>query len=418
MSVYRSNVIANYAAVLLSGLFGLLLMPVYARMLGHQQWGVVSLCLLIQNVLVIADLGLAQTMPRDVAQATVRGGRDGVAVVLSSYMQTYFSLALVLSLLGIVFIPIVVEQWFFDASAMPGMSGSARLAVLCAAVQLANSASLGYWSGSQQQAMVVRRTSMFLLIKHTMAIGGLMVVEPVAVIFMFCQLAGGAIEWLANMRLLKQEVGSTRPLQLGTRSRFALLRRNRAIVVSVVIGALVSQIDRIVLSREISASAFGVYAILLSLGLAFMQLQYPLMTAIYPRVALDSQRQLLLGNLKVIGGISVLPCLLVMLAAEPLISIYLREMVLPLGAMLAFRLILLSVALNAIYHVFHQYMVVANAGRWLVITNLVSLFVATVSILTQVNTMGLAAGGLAWFGASLTQVVSGLTWAFLRKREA
>jgi hypothetical protein len=100
-----------------------------------------------------------------------------------------------------------------------------------------------------------------------------------------------------------------------------------------------------------------------------------------------------------------------------LIPAYLARDPLPASAVCTFRWIVAAVGLNAIYHVFYQYMVVAAAGRWLIGTNLLAMLWVALVTWTQGAAWGMESGGVAWFGAAGVQLLSGLMWwAYDRKR--
>jgi O-antigen/teichoic acid export membrane protein len=412
---YRVDAVANYAVVLVSGLVSLCLLPVYARWLGEHAWGLLSLCMLVQSVVLILDMGLSQTMPRDVAQAG--GHRDRARDVFGEYLRAYIGLGVFVSIAGALLVNTIAPLWFNtsleDASTLPAFS----LAVIAGAIQLVNGVCVGYWNGSQQQALSAQRTAFFLLVRSAVIVATLLWVDRSVNAFMLCCVSCYLLELMSNLLRLRRSMGSLGYADASLRSGMRLLVRNRGIAISVLLGALVSQLDRIVLSGVIPSATFGIYALVLSLGLAFMQLQYPLMTALYPRVALDRQQRLLPGNLVKMALVCALPCLVAATLAPWLIPAYLARDPLPASAVCTFRWIVAAVGLNAIYHVFYQYMVVAAAGRWLIGTNLLAMLWVALVTWTQGAAWGMESGGVAWFGAAGVQLLSGLMWwAYDRKR--
>lgn len=411
---FKVNVAANYAAVAISGGVSLALMPMYSGLLGDRAWGMVSLCMLVQSIVMIFDMGLAQTMPRDVAQASASQAR--LDSVLGAYVRTYLLLACVISMVGLLATPWLVSLWFKDADSNVTMVWAAQLAVLCGATQLLNGACLGYWSGTQQQALAVRRTAMFLVARSILILTVLNWVDRSVTAFLSCMLVAYSVELLSNLNLLRRARTHVGWHHAVFKDGVKLMRRNSGVAVSVLLGALVSQMDRIVLSRSITASDFGVYTIVLMLGLAFMQLQYPLMTALYPRVALDHQRTMLAGNFLKMLVVCVMPCCVVAVVAGWVLPVYLGRQSWGADAILTFRWILAGVALNALYQVLYQYMVVEGAGRWLMVTNFMNLLWVFLITSALASEWGMLAGALAWFGCGVVQFVSGVLWWVVERR--
>lgn len=411
---FRIDVLANYAAVLVSGLVGLVLMPVYARLLGERCWGMASLCLLIQAIVMIFDMGMSQTLPRDVAQAG--GGVHLRQWTLGVHIRAYLLVSGLVSLAGLMVIPYVVAVWFKGVSQDEGMVQAGRLAVLWGGLQLFNGACIGFWSGLQQQALAVRRTTFFLLLRHSLTFCLLMTLGSSLMAFLWTGLMVALLESIANLRQVRRQEGSMGWSRTSFSDCKDLVVRNQGVAFSVLLGALVSQMDRIVLSRALPVADFGVYAMVLALGLAFMQLQYPLMTATYPRVALDRSMRLLPSSLGRMVVCAVLPCLLAGYLADVLLPSFLRRTDPGVEVTAAFRCLLVAVSLNALYHVFYQYMVVQGAGRWLVVSNAVMLVWVFLVMFCQVEAWGMMSGGVAWAGGAGLQLGSGLLWWFHNRR--
>lgn len=413
---FRVDVFANYAAVLIAGAAGLVLLPIYARLLGDRGWGMVSLCLLIQAIVMVFDMGMSQTLPRDVAKTM--GDVDRRQKTIGLHIRAYLLVSGFVSLAGLLVTPYLVSTWFRDVGRDDVMVQASRLAVLWGGLQLLNGACIGFWSGSQQQALAVRRTTLFLLLRHFLTFCLLTSLGPSLMTFLWSCLLVTLLEVICNLRQVFRKEGS-----IGwRRTSFAdckdLFIRNRSVAISLLIGTLVTQMDRIVLSRAMPAADFGLYVVVLALGLAFLQLQYPLMTALYPRVALDRRMRLLPSNLGRMVVCVVLPCLLAGCLADVLLSLFLHRPDPGMGAMVTFRWLLAAVSLNALYHVFYQYMVVGGAGRWLAVSNAVVLVWVFLVTFRQVEAWGMIAGGVAWAGGAGLQLGSGLIWWFFNRRSS
>lgn len=403
---FRVDLLANYVAVLISGGIGLLVMPLYARHLGDFAWGEVSLCLLIQSVTLVFDMGLSQMLPRDVAQA-LHAKRDRLTV-LGCYFRLYFLLAAALSSMGALCVPLVVSRWFNDSNQGADLILTGQVAVIWGALQLLNGAVTGFWSGSQMQAKAIRRATFFVVLRHSLTFVMLWQWGGGALAFFLVAASVAALELIANIVRIRREEGG---LGWG-RTTFSdcarVVRVNRSIALGVLLGALVSQADRIILSRAMPPEAFGVYAMVLLLGLAFFQIQYPFMTAVYPRVAVDRDMVLMRANLLRMFLCGVLPCLIAGWGANEILGLYLHRS--DENAVVTFRLVLLAVGVNAIYQVFHQYMVAGGAGRWLTASNLAMLVWVIFATHFRFDAWGMMSGGVAWAGAACLQLAFGLMW--------
>ena len=68
MTTVRTNILANLAGQGWSALLQLLLLPLYLHFLGVEAYGIVSLYVVLITSVQIFDLGLAQTLNRELAR--------------------------------------------------------------------------------------------------------------------------------------------------------------------------------------------------------------------------------------------------------------------------------------------------------------------------------------------------------------
>lgn len=404
----RADVLANYVSVILAGAATLLLMPVYARLMGAQAWGGLALCLAAQSLMQLWDLGLSQVVPRDVAQA--ENSPEQEAHVLHAYVRLYAGLGAAAVVSGLAAAQWLGPIWLPAMASDESLKTGVRLAVLCGVLQLLNGLPISYWNGSRRQIFAVKRTCSFLVLRGALNLAALMFLDAGVEMFMWASLCAIGAECFTNLRRFHRETGAFGVQRARAVSALRVLNKSRAISISILMGALVSQADKMTLPRGVSVEEFGAYAMTLALGLAFLQLQYPVMTAVYPRVAVDPDMKLLRRSVASLALVCGLPCLVAAAVAPWFLPIYVGEQGKGMPLVLTFDLILVSVGLNAIYHAFYQYMVSAGDGRWIAMANGLSLIWVFSATLLLANRLGMVAGGLAWAGVSLIQLFVALAW--------
>lgn len=402
-SAYRVDLLANYLWAFVAGMLGLFLMPLYARLLGFDQWGGVALGVLVQSMLAVLDAGLSQTMPRDVAAAKQGQDRPGY----TDYLAAYACLAGLTILVGGLGTPLLSHGWLSDLSLRKMSEDIVVLAASQIAVQMCNAANMGYWSGRQQQALAVRRSLFFTGLKHALSLSVVLWVDASARSYFLCMLAVSVVELTLNTRVVCRS--EPQPMRLTIAGVRAVFHSSRGVTFGVLLGMGVTQLDRLYFSHEFSAAQFGVYAMILSLGLAFMQLQYPIMQANMPRVVLDTELRLpgrILRHVLIVCGI---PSAVALVLADWLIGMWLGADVVPAYAVPMFRMLVVACLINAVYHVYYQYMVASNAAFWLSFINGVSFCVASV-LLAAFGDKGGLIGGVVWMAVSCVQLLVGWQW--------
>ena len=162
-----------------------------------------------------------------------------------------------------------------------------------------------------------------------------------------------------------------------------------------------------------NSEAFGVYAAVVTVGLYFLQPQYPITKALFPvlakKINLDPhtastamwQQVLLLAGL-------LAPLLLIAgLFTDQILKFYSVPEVYLENARWLFDGILLSVLINATYHGIYMRLVVEGRDRLIALINLSALVVALSILIGLGATMPFVAGALTWCSVSSVQLLGG-----------
>lgn len=406
------NIITNYLAVVWMGGLSLALIPLYFKRLGPDQWGVVAICMAIQGFLGLLDAGLGQIMPRDIAR--VAGDRGAVARVFRVFSRAYFGLGFIGLVLGQAGVHWLVVRWFNQGQGVAdGADLALRLVLVQFFFQFANNAHVGYWNGLQAQKQANFRQCAFGTARHASALALVYTWRADAIAYLMPFVFISAIEWWSNFRLVRRGLGDFVDGEVSIEELRTLAREAGWLAVGILIGMLVSQIDRIVLSRSVDMASYGRYVIVANLGLAFMQLQYPLMRAFFPRIVqmnvhrgFSSQWKLGLG----VFLLCVLPCGFVAVLAPWLLKFWLGDPQIVSEGVAPLRLIIGAVAVNAVYHLIYQHIIAKGQGWLVLLINLIALAIVTPMIIFSVHKYGIAAGGLAWMLGSIIQLGFGMLW--------
>jgi len=201
-----------------------------------------------------------------------------------------------------------------------------------------------------------------------------------------------------------------------------LLKEVSVLSGGILVGLLVSQLDRIILSRTVDVASFGVYTVVATLALAFLQLQAPVTRAFFPLIVRDIQHhgRVSAAHMKALlrGTIlsATLPALLACALAPTILELWLHDMsVVQLGTM-PLRLLLLAIALNSLYGCIYQVIIAKGQSHQVLQFNLISLMAATVTIYLWGMDGELVLGGIIWIAIALTQLLLGTIWLATAQR--
>jgi len=419
-SILRRNVLANYSATAWLGAVTLVSTPLYLRWLDHAQWGLIAACVTVQSMLVLLDIGMTQSMPR----AFARVARDPATLdrAFRAHARLYVGLASIVFVVGQVVAPFIARGWLARRGVDPEQGEWAlRLLLVQFLFQFSNNAHVGFWLGTERQVQASVRQCVFMTLRHGSALAVIGSGHPSAIAYLAPFAFWAAVECLANrhsvMRMLPPARAGAGPSfdELG-----AVLRSASVLTLAVGVGMVVSQADRLLLSTVLTIDDFGRYAASAALGIAFLQLQYPLVRAFMPRMvavqagdpaaATALQRPMAIALL--LG--CILPCALAGAFAGPLLHAWTGDATMAVDGRFVLQAILAAVALNGAYSVVYPLMLASGSDRAVLAINLVSLAAVGAFAAAAGSTATAATGGEIWLLSASVQCIGGATWLACR----
>ncbi|MES2632593.1 MAG: oligosaccharide flippase family protein [Pseudomonadota bacterium] len=286
MSVQR-NLVANYIAQAWTALMGLAFIPAYIHLLGMEAYGLIGFFALLQAWLLLLDMGMSFVLNREMARFSA-GAHDAQSI--RNLLRSVEYVALVVAAL----IALVVMQasgwlatgWLRAQTLAPGVVTEA-IAVMgfVVAARLVESLYHGAILGLQRQVWLAIANSMLVTLRWAGALGVLMWVDGSIRAFFLWQ---GAVSLLAivvfAVALYRQLPKAGRPATFSVESLRGLWRFAAGLVASTALALLLTQVDKILLSKLLSLESFGVYALAGVVATALLQLVTPVTQAYYPRL--------------------------------------------------------------------------------------------------------------------------------------
>lgn len=410
------NAASSFVALAWLSLLSLVTIPLYIRMLGVTEWGIVAACASLQILSNFIDAGFSQIVPRWAAQEADNPGR--LARYLTLFRRIYVALGLLLFVLLQVSAGYLSHHWFqVPADRAQALELAIRIVSFQLLFQFINNLHIGFWHGLQRQVLANTRVCAFGTLKHLGTLGVLALGPPEAWLYALSFATIALLEVTTNAITVRRSIGNS-PLD-AEHSHIALrplLKEVSVLSGGILVGLLVSQLDRIILSRTVDVESFGVYVVMATLALAFLQLQTPITRAYFPLLVKDIQTdgrvsrrhmtRLVAGTLLT----STLPALIACALVPQLLALWLREPeVVRLGSD-PLRLLLLAVAMNGLYGCIYQVIIAARQSHRVLQFNLLSLLMATVVILYLGSSHGLLLGGAIWIAIATTQLFLGISW--------
>ena len=285
-SVTARNLVANLFGSVWTALLSILFVPVYLRFLGAEAFGLVGLLAALQAVFGLLDLGLGATFNREMARLSA-GGSDGTRErdLLRTFEAVYLSLGAGVAIVVGLLASVIANRWVHAQHLEPAaITKSILLMGIVAACQLPFSLYQAGLLGRQQHVAVNVIAVSVTTVRTAGAVLLIWLVAPSIVLFFAWQALLMIAQVAATAVVLRR--GMPRAAQR-PRMRWPLLREtwgfSLAISGSAVLGVVLTQTDKMLLSGMLPLAQFGYYTLAGTVAAALWYAINPIATSYYPR---------------------------------------------------------------------------------------------------------------------------------------
>jgi len=284
----RRNIAANFAGRMWSALMALAFLPLYVRFLGIEAYGLIGVFISLTAMLSVFDMGLSTTLSRELARLSAQPGnemeaRDLVRTVELIYWGTGVLLGGGVALSA----PFIAHDWLnAQGVALQTMEQAIAIMGLAVALQWPNSLYAGGLMGLQRQVLLnaIRAGA------ATMQAGGavlvLWLVSPTIHAYFLWQILVAALHTAVVAAALWKSLPAA---AVGAVFRRNLLASNwrfaGGITGITVLVVILTQVDKVVLSKMLSLEMFGYYALAAAVAGALNFVSSPIFSALFPRFA-------------------------------------------------------------------------------------------------------------------------------------
>lgn len=279
----KKTLAVNLIGRVANGLLPFFFLPVYFRYLGPEAYGIYALLLSFQAILGFLDFGLASSVTRELARnAPVEGRATLLATFERSHLVVGVMMALLVSLIAAIHL-----QGGALAAAKQIQEPPVILWMSCAAFLMA-SWPLPFYSGALIGSELQIELNTINLVGGVMRYGGgWMLLSSTdlglsGVVGLQASVSLGAV--LLMRKLLVRRMGATKD---AFDFDVAVLKRHAPYAIKIfgvlLMGALLSQADKIFLSSLLGLKSFGYYAIAAALAAAVAVAVHPITSTFFPR---------------------------------------------------------------------------------------------------------------------------------------
>lgn len=421
----KQDILANYTGAAITIAAPLLALPWYLSLLGPQQFGLVGLATMFQALLGLIDTGISQALVGEFS-TRFHQGRQGTklcATLLSGFERIYWAVALLFG--GIMFLSAdwIATHWLYTDGVDPE---SALLAIYGASAmfmaQFPGAIYRSLFTGTQNHVTFNKILVSSMVARH---LGGVVILLlwPSLLSFFIWHtlviLADTLVRFKLAWRILTPE---------NFLHQWGVLKEIRSVgtsvtylSLSVVLGALTLQADKLILSHMAPVSELGYYVIAATIATGLLQAIYPLTQTLLPVAAQHStdpikikrtyQRLFMTIALAVLAGV-----ILFFLAGKLLLGLWLNSSESAQHVYPILSILLIGTGLNALYNIGYVHWLATKKIYRILTVNLLGIittFTATPFFIHLYGTPGAAFG---WIILNIIGLMLSLEWAFTNKK--
>jgi O-antigen/teichoic acid export membrane protein len=419
MPSLRSNITANLLGRGWAGLVSLLLLPLYLRYLGIEGYGLVGLQTSLVALFSVLDFGLSTAINRAFAASSAKLETVGeMRSTLTTLELVYWGLALAVGGATAAGSQFIATHWIRPDQLSPHTVQTAvALMGLTIACQWPGALYSGGLMGLEQQVVLNFLQGAMTLIRAVGALAVLALVSSTVEAFFLWQAVASLGQTLLTAALLRRRLPSSAGRNVFS---FRLLRRLTPFAAGMfgvsAAWVLLTQIDKVVLSRLLSLEAFGYYTVAATAASALFQLVAPVQSAVFPRFARLSstgdwtQLTRIYHASCQTAAVAVLPVAAIVAGfASTLLELWTRNSLVAQNGHLVLALLIVGNALNAMLYVPYALQVAAGRVSLVMLLNLSAAVLMVVLVVFLSARYGGSGAAAAWLVGNAALLIIGMS---------
>ena len=295
----KKNITANFAGSICQAIMGLVFVPLYIKFIGIESWGLIGIFATLQAIFGLLDIGLSSTLNREMARLSVLPGREQEMRNLVRTLEViYWGIAIFVGIIVVSLSPFIAHHWIKAGQLSPE---TIEQALLIMGFVIALQMPIGFYSGGlmglQRQVLLnVINVSMSTL-RGAGAVLILWLISPTIQAFFLWQIIISTINTFLLARFLWRRLPLGEKRAVFQKQLLKGIWRFAAGMSGIsVLAVILTQLDKIILSKMLSLEMFGYYTLASVVAMSLGRLFTPVFYSIYPRftqlVSLDDQEGL------------------------------------------------------------------------------------------------------------------------------
>lgn len=283
----KRNLIANYVGQGWTALMGLAFIPLYIRYLGMESYGIIGLYAILSAWLQLANMGITPALNREMARFSAGAhSPESIRDLLRSLETIAFALAILLG--GLVWLASgwLAADWLRAERLQQNQVASAIAVMgLVIATKFVEGLYQGAILGLQKQVWYNVAQAILATLRWAGAVAVLAWVSPTIQAYFFWQGAVSLVTLSVYLIAIYRWLPTpSRPAKFCMSAVHQIWRFAGGMMVTTFLALLLTQVDKILLSKLLTLEHFGYYTLAAVVSGALYQVVSPITQAFYPRL--------------------------------------------------------------------------------------------------------------------------------------
>lgn len=404
MSRLVTNSAANLVAQLLQPALSILLVPFYIHFLGVEAFGLIVFFTTLVTVLGIFTKSIASSLQREVAIRSQRPSGDDLARLILTFETAYFALGISLAVLVAVALPLFGEDWI-QSQYLPDNTIDRCTIVVALRLAVAFPASVYHaiFIGTERQVLGNMIYAGYVLASTILGAAVIYLYQSI-VAFYIVDLIAAVASTLVYRSAVERILGpAVRQARFHWQEIRNLLSFSAGIAWTSSVGVLVTQFDRIEISRTLNLWSLAIYGTAAAGGQLVSLVSGAFLTAAYPQMcqaALEKSHTTLSGmlarNARIVSVLAATLSLPLIAFAHEALEIWTMKPNVAAEALEVMQVYVAGSIMLALASTVYQAQTALGISRYGVYFNTAALlwFPATVWLL--VDRLGISGAAVAW----------------------
>jgi O-antigen/teichoic acid export membrane protein len=356
MSAVKKNILANFSGAFLTSIISIIFIPLYIKYLGIEAWGIIGIFTTIQSAVIILDLGLSASMTREISKYSILPNSE---VVMKNIVRTleiiYWIAAIIIIFIIVISSHFITYNWLNKGNIdQVIIQRSIILMGLAIGLQWPSSLYSGGLVGLQKHVLLNIINVSINLLRSVGVILILIYINSSVYAFFIWQALVSLLNSLTLYFFLWKNLPKTIIKATFEKELLSNIWKFATGMSGIsILALLLTQMDKVILSKTLSLKEFGYYTFASSIALSLTRLYTPYFNSIYPRltqlVSLNNESDLKKFYHKSCQFLTflILPITLVLCAySYEIILLWTKSITLSQNVYLIFNILLFGTVIN------------------------------------------------------------------------